>query len=107
MNTGTLEDAALQVRAGSSVNGTGTCEKSGTRLTQRRSRRVRKYPATPEQRALIAMCATFGADTPAGHRCSNMGQQLKHYPKATGEQRANLAKEIRQSHDDLTSLTTP
>lgn len=69
---------------------------------RRRSRR--KYPATPEQRGLIAMCATFGADTPAGHRCSNMGQQLKSFATAAGDQRTNLAKEIRQSHDDLTRM---
>jgi hypothetical protein len=86
MKMGTFETDALQDRAGSSVNGTGTYEKSGTPLTQRRSRRVRKYPATPEQRALIALRAKHGADTLAGHICSDIVEQFDshQFAKATG-----------------------
>lgn len=114
MNTGTLEDAALQVRASSSVNGTGTCEKSGTRLTQRRSRRVRKYPATPEQRGLIALRVKHGAKTAAGQRYSNLAEMFGNLPPegidyltcdTAVEVRKNLLKSMREQMDDLTRLT--
>ncbi|WP_375414400.1 hypothetical protein [uncultured Bradyrhizobium sp.] len=76
------------------TNEASTCEPGDAGLTQRRSRRVRKRPATPEQRKLIAIRVRFGADTPKGASCSNLVEQLGHYPKAVGVQRADLAKLI-------------
>jgi hypothetical protein len=97
----TLRDGADHL-----TNEARTCEPSDARLTQRRSRRVRKYPATPEQRGLIAVRAAVGGDTPVGHRCSTGVGQIANYPKATPLARHYLKKLMRQTHDDLARLTS-
>lgn len=56
------------------------------------------------RRKLIALRGTLGADTPAGHRCSNLIEQLQAYETADGEQRAHLAKGIQQQMAELTDL---
>lgn len=56
------------------------------------------------RRELIALRAKHGADTPAGHRCSNLVEQLQHYEKAEGDQRAHLAKSIAAQMKELTDL---
>jgi hypothetical protein len=47
------------------------------------------------RRKLTAMRAKLGADTPAGHRCSNLIEQLENHRTATGEQKDNLEKAIK------------
>lgn len=56
------------------------------------------------RRKLIAMRVKFGADRPAGHRCSNLVEQLDNYRTATGDQKANLEASIRQQVTDLANL---
>lgn len=56
------------------------------------------------RRKLIAKREAVGADTPIGHRCSNLIEQLQNYQAAEGEQKANLAKSIQQSMAELTRL---
>jgi hypothetical protein len=46
------------------------------------------------RKQLDALRARHGADTPAGHRCSNLIEHLKNLDGATGEQRRNLEKSI-------------
>ena len=53
------------------------------------------------RRKLTAMRKTLGADTPGGHRCSNLIEQLQNLRDATGEQRANLEKSIKRQMDEL------
>jgi hypothetical protein len=58
-----------------------------------------------EPRHLIAKrIACGGADTPEGHRWSNLDQQFKNLPGAIGDQRVKLVKSIRESHDDLQKM---
>jgi hypothetical protein len=56
------------------------------------------------RRSLIALRVKVGAETPAGHRCSNLVEQLEHYRTAEGDQRANLAKGIQYQMAELTAL---
>lgn len=56
------------------------------------------------RRELIALREKHKADTPIGHRCSNLVEQLQHYEKAEGEQRAHLAKSISSQMKELTDL---
>jgi len=56
------------------------------------------------RRSLIALRVKLGANTPAGHRCSNLVEQLQHYETAEGEQRENLTKSIQHQMADLTAL---
>lgn len=60
-----------------------------------------EFDVETAQRDLIAKRAAAGADTPIGHRCSNLIEQLEHYQTATGDQRANLAKSIQRSLTEL------
>ena len=53
------------------------------------------------RRHLIALRTKFGADTPKGHRCSNLIEQIKNLEGATGEQRTNLQAAIRKSIAEL------
>jgi hypothetical protein len=55
------------------------------------------------RRELTAMRKKLGADTPAGHRCSNLIEQLQNLRNAEGEQRANLEKSIKLQMADLAS----
>lgn len=58
------------------------------------------------RRNLIAMREKFGANTPAGHRCSNLVEQLQNYASATGEQKAHLEKSISHQMADLAKLSS-
>lgn len=58
------------------------------------------------RRSLIAMREKFGADTPEGHRCSNLVEQLQNYAGATGEQKAHLEKSISQQMEKLSKLSS-
>ncbi len=60
------------VRAGSSQNGSGTYLKSDTPLTQPHSGFVLEA-----RRDMIALRVKHGADSPIGHRCSNIIEMLK------------------------------
>jgi hypothetical protein len=51
---------------------------------------------------MIALRELIGADTPKGHRLSNAAEQLKHYRKAKGEQKANLERSLRRTIKELT-----
>jgi hypothetical protein len=53
------------------------------------------------RRHLIALRVKYGADSPKGHRCSNLIEQIKAMEGAEGEQRANLQKSIRKSIEEL------
>lgn len=78
------------------MNEDRTCDTGGTNLTHACSLDV---PAIYAQ--LDALRAKHGADTPIGHRCSNLIEQLKNLGVATGGQRALLARNIEHS---LTAL---
>ena len=53
------------------------------------------------RRHLIALRVKYGADSPKGHRCSNLIEQIQNLETATGEQRANLQAAIRRSIAEL------
>jgi hypothetical protein len=58
------------------------------------------------RRRLIALRLKLGARSPAGHRCSNLIEQLKNYERTTDEwQQANLAKGIKEQMHQLAELT--
>ena len=57
------------------------------------------------RKQLTALRTRHGADSPVGHRCSNLIEQLKNYEEATGEQRQELEKNIAKSVADLAKLT--
>ena len=46
------------------------------------------------RRNLTTCRKTLGANTPAGHRCSNLIEQLENHRTATGEQKAHLWKNL-------------
>ena len=57
------------------------------------------------RRTLIAKRVAAGADTPIGHRCSNLTEQLENYARADNEdQREKLGKLIRRQMADLAGL---
>jgi hypothetical protein len=81
----------LQDHAASTVNVAGTNEKIDTPLTQPGSRGVLEQT----RRDLIVMREAYGADTPVGHRCSNIVEllQMPELPKALlARQMADLAR---------------
>ncbi len=53
---------------------------------------------------LLALRVKVGADTPVGHRCSNLIEQLQNLEGATGEQRAGLLKGIARSIAEIEGL---
>jgi hypothetical protein len=57
------------------------------------------------QKQLDALRLQHGANTPIGHRCSNLIGQLENYETATGDQRKDLQKFISKSVADLAKLT--
>jgi hypothetical protein len=57
------------------------------------------------RRQLIALRSKLGALTPAGHRCSNLVEQLDAMRTAQGDQRKHLAKGIERQMAELTELT--
>lgn len=64
---------ASQDHAASTVNATGTDRKIDTPLTQAGSRTVLEQT----RRDLIVMREAYGANTPVGHRCSNIVELLQ------------------------------
>ncbi len=53
------------------------------------------------RRHLIALRVRFGADSPKGHRCSNLIEQIQAMETAEGEQRAHLQKAIKRGIAEL------
>jgi hypothetical protein len=56
------------------------------------------------RRDLIAMRVRHGADTPIGHRCSNIVEQLKNIQTASGDQRVGLEAAIKKQLAELAAL---
>jgi hypothetical protein len=59
------------------------------------------------RKQLDAMRRKHGADSPIGHRCSNLIGQLDHlknYEDMSGKQRADIEKAITKSVADLAKL---
>jgi len=56
------------------------------------------------RRDLIAMRSKHGAETAIGHRCSNLLGMLDSMKTATGDRRAELAKNIADQMADLERL---
>jgi hypothetical protein len=79
------------------MNGSGTDSKSDTPLTEDSLPSVRA--------ALIALRAKHGADTPIGHRCSNLIGQLENYENVMGADRKRaLDRNIAHSLKELAKL---
>lgn len=57
------------------------------------------------RRELIAMRVKHGAETPVGHRISNLIEQCENLRTAEGEQRANLIKSLEKSMTDIKAMT--
>ena len=57
------------------------------------------------RKQLTSLRTRHGADSPVGHRCSNLIEQLKNYPTLPMEQRLALRKNIAKSVADLAKLT--
>lgn len=57
------------------------------------------------RRELIAMRVKHGAETPVGHRISNLIEQLENLRGAEGTQRENLIKFIDKSVAEIKALT--
>ena len=57
------------------------------------------------RRDLIATRAKHGAETPIGHRCSNLLGMLDSMKTTTDDQRTGLAKNITDQMTDLEQLT--
>lgn len=85
------------------VNDSGTLVGSDTPLTQEGSQDV--PDDLPSMRRLLTETRiAHGADSPVGHRCSNLLAQISNYRTAEGEQRANLSKLISRQMAELTLL---
>jgi hypothetical protein len=57
------------------------------------------------RKSLNAMRNKHGADTPTGHTCSNLTEQLANYPHTSGDARKRLEKFIGDSVKRLAKLT--
>lgn len=58
--------------------------------------------------SLLKLRKKLGADTPAGHRCSNLLEQLEVRAKSTDlDQIRRLEKNIGQSVAELSALSSP
>lgn len=57
------------------------------------------------RRELIAMRNKHGAETPVGHRISNLIEQCDNLRFATGDQREHLIKSIELSMTELKAMT--
>lgn len=55
------------------------------------------------RRKLIALRVQYGANTPVGHRCSNLIEQIQAFDKA-GDERLALAKSIDRTMRELAAL---
>lgn len=57
------------------------------------------------RRELIAMRVRHGAETPVGHRISNLIEQMENLRTAEGDQRARLIKSIDRLVTEIKALT--
>ena len=57
------------------------------------------------RKKLMAMRSKHGADTPIGHRCSNLIGQLENIDLVPAGRKAGLEKEISKSVAELARLT--
>lgn len=62
-------------------------------------------PSSRLRGQLLAKRRVFGADTPAGHRCSNLDELLQYRDRASGEQLKNIEANIARQVADLSSLS--
>lgn len=75
------------------MNDSGTCTPTNAKSVQFRS----GFDLEDARRKLIAKRVAAGADTPIGHRCSNLIELLENYSKAEGEeQRSHIEANIRK-----------
>jgi hypothetical protein len=83
------------------MNDSGTGPKTDTPLTRERS----GFDLEDTRRSLIAKRVAAGAETPIGHRCSNLVELLDNYAKVEGEdQRSHLERNIRRQMTELAGL---
>lgn len=79
-------------------------EISGRFIT--RELRPRLSPATMEVfRGLLKQRQEVGADTPLGHRYSNLAESLRYFDHAEGEQRTRLADSITRTIKEIEQLS--
>jgi hypothetical protein len=57
------------------------------------------------ERGLADLRKIHGFDSPAGHRCSNLIEQLANFRTAEGDQRMHLSRGIKQQMKELAELT--
>lgn len=80
------------------MNETGTCSPTNAKSVQARS----GFDPVDARRNLIAKRVAAGADSPIGHRCSNLTVLLDNYAKAESEeQRAHIEAGIRKQMAEL------
>lgn len=79
------------------VNDARTQAGIGTELTHARS----GFDPVNVRRGLIAKRVSAGAETPIGHRCSNLVELLDNYGKSDGKQREHIEANIRKQMADL------
>ena len=53
---------------------------------------------------LLQLRDIHGADTPIGHRCSNVMEQLEHFAEAEGEQKMRLGELIERQISEIEKL---
>lgn len=63
-----------------------------------------KKPASAEMNSLMALRAKHGADSPIGHRCSNLIGQVRSMQDVEGDHREALADFMRQQAAQLKQL---
>jgi hypothetical protein len=64
----------------------------------------RRFDAKTVRAQLDALRAKHGADTPIGHRCSNLIEMMKNRETATPDLRRDLDKYITAAVEDLARL---
>jgi len=64
-------------------------------------------PNLAERRSqLTVLRAKHGSDTPIGHRCSNILEQLEHWATAEGERKVMLGKNIEKQIAEMEQIRT-
>lgn len=104
-----LIKVASSIRDEFVMNGAGTDSKSDTPLTHSKSGFVLE-DTRRDRRDLIAMRERYGADTPIGHRCSNIIGQLESHHRCTTiselrTQLPTLTASIKKQMAELKALT--
>lgn len=62
-------------------------------------------PSSRLRGQLLAKRRIFGAETPAGHRCSNLDELLQHRDRASGDQLKNIEASIARQVADLSAIS--